>query len=69
MKQLSGVVVGFLKTHAASVCTECLAARVELPLRSTKMVTLGLRRVDGFEMRNAICSLCHRRTSVVGITR
>jgi hypothetical protein len=52
----------FLKEHAAYICAECLASRLELPLPQTMMVTLGLQQVETTE---DLCSLCHGRARVI----
>ena len=58
-------VLTFLKEHAAYTCAACLAARLELPLCQTVMVTLGLQQVDWFETTEDLCSLCHGRARVM----
>jgi hypothetical protein len=55
-------VLTFLKEHAAYICAECLASRLELPLPQTMMVTLGLQQVETTE---DLCSLCHGRARVI----
>jgi len=55
-------VLTFLKEHAAYICAECLASRVELALPQTMMVTLGLQQVEKTE---DLCSLCHGRARVI----
>ncbi len=58
-------VLTFLKEHAAYICAECLASRLELPLPQTMMVTLGLQQIDSFETTEDLCSLCHGRARVI----
>jgi hypothetical protein len=58
-------VLTLLKEHAAYICAECLASRLELPLPPIMMVMLGLQRVDSFETTEDICSLCYSRTRVI----
>ena len=55
-------VLTFLKEHAAYICAECLASRLELPLPQTVMVTLGLQQVETTE---DLCSLCHGRARLI----
>jgi len=64
--QLHEAVFTFLKEHAAYICAECLASRLELPLPQTMMVTLGLQQqVDSFETTVDLCSQCHGRARVI----
>ena len=64
--QLHETVFTFLKVHAAYICAECLAYRLELPLPQTMMVTLGLQQqVDSFETTEDLCSLCRGRARVI----
>ena len=64
--QLHEAVFTFLKEHAAYICAECLASRLELPLPQTMMVTLGLQQqVDSFETTEDLCSLCRGRARLI----
>jgi hypothetical protein len=62
---LREVVIKFLREHPAYVCAECLASRLEAPVRPTTMITLGLHRIDGFQTADDVCSQCRRHIRVI----
>jgi hypothetical protein len=62
-------VIRFLEAHPGFVCAECLASSVGAPLSPTTMITLGLRRLDGFATADDVCSRCHRLSRVIKAER
>ncbi len=51
-------VIKFLKEHPGYLCAECLASSLGVPVHPTTMITLGLRRAEGFETSHGVCRHC-----------
>src|SRR2546429_6527745 len=58
-------VIKFLKEHPGYLCAECLASSLGVPVHPTTMITLGLRRAQGFENSHGVWSRCPRHIRVI----
>jgi hypothetical protein len=58
-------VVEVVRAAHGFICSHCIASALALPDGLATMVTLGLGRLDGFEMADETCTRCRVRARVI----
>lgn len=62
---IQGDIADVLRTTPGFLCSDCLATALGVSRHVAAMTTLGLARLDHFEMADAACSRCGQRRRVI----
>ena len=58
-------IAAVIRAAPGFLCSECLATAHGIPRHVAAMTTLGLARLEGFEMADGRCSRCTERRRVI----